>query len=60
MNKISCPVCSRPIEVKPAMRKSGKPSLTMKCSKSAGHFRGFINDQDFVREVVEASQHGPS
>jgi hypothetical protein len=45
-----------PIEVKPAERKSGKPSLTLKCSKSAAHFRGFINDQDFVMKALQASE----
>ena len=56
MSQISCPVCGKPIEVKPAKRKSGKPSLTLKCSESDAHFRGFINDQDFVMKAFEASE----
>jgi len=56
MSQISCPVCGKPIEVKPAKRKSGKPSLMLVCSLSPAHFRGFINDPDFVMKALEVSE----
>ena len=49
---IPCPVCLEPMDIRPCRgRKSGKPFLMVICPQSGKHFRGFITDQDFVRQV---------
>ena len=49
----TCPVCQGIVEIKLAIgRKSGKPSLSMVCPTDARHFRGFINDKDFVESAL--------
>ena len=44
-----CPICNGAIKAKLAIgRKSGKRSLALACPTDARHFRGFINDREFV------------
>ncbi len=50
---LPCPVCKRPMDIRPTKgRKSGKPSLMFICPENGRHFRGFIADQTFVRQVL--------
>ena len=54
MNQVPCPVCSEPLAVRLARgRKSGKPFVMLLCSHDGRHFRAFINDQEYVRQVME-------
>ena len=49
---VPCPVCQSPLSLRPTQgRKSGKPSLMLICPQDGRHFRGFINDRDFVMQV---------
>ncbi len=49
-----CPVCGVALQITTAKgRKSGKPFLMLVCPKDGRHFRGFINDRDYVAQVLE-------
>ena len=51
---IRCLVCSEALLVRPARgRKSGKPFLMLVCGRDGRHFRAFVNDQEYVRGVLE-------
>ncbi len=51
---IPCLICKEPLTVKLTRgRKSGKPSVMLKCSKDGRHFRAFIVDKTYVSQVVE-------
>ncbi len=60
---IPCLVCRGPLTIRPARgRRSGKPFIMLVCGRDGRHFRAFINDQEYVRQVlerVEDPQHGP-
>ena len=50
---ISCLICQQPLTLRLAKgRKSGKPFLMLICPQDGRHFRGFINDQVYVRQVL--------
>lgn len=52
---IPCLVCKEPLTVRLARgRKSGKPFLMLLCGRDGRHFRGFINDQKYVGQVLES------
>ena len=54
MNQAPCPVCSVPLRVRLARgRKSGKPFVMLLCAQDGRHFRAFINDQQYVSQVLE-------
>ena len=54
MNQAPCPVCSVPLTVRLARgRKSGKPFVMLLCAQDGRHFRAFINDQQYVAQVLE-------
>ena len=56
MNEIRCPVCGTSMSLSPARsRRSKKPKtfLMLKCTEDGRHFRGFINDETFVSEVMQ-------
>ncbi len=49
-----CPVCGESLEVRLAKgRKSGKAFLMAICPKDGRHIRAFVNDQEYVRQVLE-------
>ena len=51
--KSPCPVCREPLTLRLAQgRKSGKTFLMLVCTKNPRHFRGFINDRNFVDGVL--------
>ena len=51
---LPCPVCGGPLSLGPARgRKSGKPSLMLKCIAKGQHLRAFITDQDYVGRVLD-------
>ena len=51
---IRCLVCGEALLVRPARgRKSGKPFLMLVCGRDGRHFRAFVNDQEYVRGVLE-------
>ena len=57
---IPCPLCGETLELRPTRgRKSGKPSLMFICPVNGKHFRGFINDQDYVRKVLDLLEDSP-
>jgi hypothetical protein len=50
---IPCIVCGCSLVLRTARgRKSGKPFLMLICPQDGRHFRGFINDQSYVKEVL--------
>ena len=50
---VPCLVCGTSLELRLAKgRKSGKPFIMLICPKDGRHFRGFINDQTYVKEVL--------
>ena len=57
-----CLICRQPLAIRPSRgRKSGKPSLMVICPADGRHFRGFINDQAYVQEVLARLEgHTPS
>ena len=51
---IPCIVCTGPLTVKMARgRKSGKLFLTLLCGVDGRHFRAFINDREYVDQVLK-------
>ena len=53
---IPCPICGGSLKISPASsRRSTKKKvfLMLVCGADGRHFRGFISDQTFVRQVVE-------
>ena len=51
---IPCIVCGSSLYLRTARgRKSGKPFLMLICPTDGRHFRGFINDQTYVRQVLD-------
>ena len=50
---IPCLICGTALTLRLARgRKSGKPFLMLICPQDGRHFRGFINDQSYVKEVL--------
>ena len=51
--RIPCLICQQPLTLRLARgRKSGKPFLMLICQVDGRHFRGFINDQSYVKQVL--------
>lgn len=59
---VPCLICQQPLTLRLARgRKSGKPFLMLICPSDGRHFRGFINDQEYVRQVLARLEgHTPS
>ena len=58
MTQISCPVCSSPLRISPARSrraKNPKAFLMLACPQDGRHFRGFINDKEFVGRVFDGA-----
>jgi len=50
----SCPICGAELHVRPSKgRKSGKLFIMWICPVDGRHFRGFITDQQYVKEVMD-------
>ena len=49
---ICCPVCGAVLKVTTSTGKRGKVSLSLACPKDGRHFRAFINDQSYVKQVL--------
>jgi hypothetical protein len=50
---LRCPVCKDLLSFRIAKgRKSGKPFLMVVCLKDGRHFRGFVGDQAYVRDLI--------
>ena len=55
---LQCPVCASELEVRLARgRKSGKTFLMAVCPKDGRHIRAFINDQEYVRKVLDRAEN---
>ncbi len=51
--QVPCLICGTPLALRLAKgRKSGKPFIMLLCPQDGRHFRGFINDQTYVKEVL--------
>ena len=51
---LRCPVCGLGLSLDLARgRRSGKPFLMLVCPRDGRHFRAFINDASYVRQVLE-------
>ena len=56
---IPCVVCRGPLALRVARgRKSGKPFLMLVWTADGRHFRAFINDQAYVRSVLDRLESG--
>jgi hypothetical protein len=50
---VPCLICGAALTLRLARgRKSGKPFLMLICPQDGRHFRGFINDQSYVKGVL--------
>ena len=50
---LCCPVCAVALDIRIATgRRSGKTCLMVVCPQDGRHFRGFINDQIYVGQVI--------
>ena len=50
---LGCPVCGATLRISAAQgRTSHKPSLMLVCPLDGRHFRGFINDREYVANVL--------
>ena len=57
---LGCPVCEVSLRISAARgRKSQKPFLMLVCPSDGRHFRGFINDKEYVAEVLERLEAQP-
>jgi hypothetical protein len=59
LNEVKCPVCEIALILTPARsRKSKNPKqfLMLVCPNDGRHFRGFINDREFVGEVIQKAE----
>ena len=53
-SEVPCMVCRGPLSFRLTRgRKSGKPSIMLICPADGRHFRGFINDRDYVSRAIE-------
>ena len=51
---VPCVICGGPLTLRLARgRKSKKPFVMLVCSHDGRHFRAFINDQEYVRQVLK-------
>ena len=51
---LKCRICRSPLSVRLARgRKSGKPFVMLLCAQDGRHFRAFINDHQYVSNVIE-------
>jgi hypothetical protein len=58
--QLPCPLCQQPLALRLARgRKSGKPFIMLICPQDGRHFRAFINDQVYVRQVLEKLEAQP-
>ena len=51
---IRCPVCGAVVKAKTSISKRGKVSLSLACPRDPRDFRVFINNQAFVRRVLDS------
>ncbi len=51
---ICCPVCGATLKVTTSTSKRGKASLSLACPTDGRDFRAFINNQAFVRRVLDS------
>ncbi len=57
---VQCIICGDPLTVRLARgRKSGKPFVMLLCGRAGHHFRAFVNDQAYVRQVLERLEGKP-
>ncbi|MDD5703662.1 MAG: hypothetical protein PHU23_16635 [Dehalococcoidales bacterium] len=50
----ACPVCANALLFRIAKgRKSNKPFIMLMCPLDGRHFRGFIGDRDYIKQVME-------
>ena len=53
-NTATCHICAAPLRVSLAPgRKTGKPFIRIRCSTTGRHFRVFIADQTYVRDLLD-------
>ena len=52
-HSVPCLICGVPLSLRTARgRKSGKAFLMLVCPVDGRHFRGFITDRDYVKQVL--------
>jgi hypothetical protein len=57
MSEVNCPVCNGAVSLEAGMtKKKNKPCLMFVCARSGSHFRGFINDQEFISRFTKRVQ----
>ena len=61
MTEIGCPVCGAAMKLSTARSskaKNPKTFLMLTCPVDGRHFRGFINDQEFVSRAMDKTLAG--
>ena len=54
---IPCPVCKIDLALRVVYgRKSNKPFLMLICPTNGRHFRGFIADREYVRNIMDRAE----
>ena len=48
----SCFLCGAALAVKLTQSKTGRVAVAMACSRDGRHWRSFVNDHDYVAQVV--------
>ena len=57
---LQCPVCGIGLEIRLARgRRSGKAFLMAVCPQDGRHIRAFINDKDYVAQVLDRLDEKP-
>ena len=58
--QVPCLVCGAALSLRLARgRKSGKPFVMLLCPADGRHFRAFVNDQPYVKEVLARLEGQP-
>ena len=52
----TCLICGTSLKVALTTSKKGKVAVGLSCPVDGRHFRGFVNDRDYVTRTIQATQ----
>ena len=52
LREMPCPICGEMLQVKVTRSRKDHVALMLVCPTTGKHFRGFINDQDYIEDVI--------
>lgn len=53
LKEMPCPVCAEALAVRITKSRNGNVSLMLVCVIDGRHFRGFINDREYVGDILD-------